>query len=265
MVRSFTVLLAATWPALAPAAVPPAPAAASGYHLAFNEDFDNFDLSPDGGGSHTWYEGVWFNRIHAPLSNISVSSSALKLVWRREQEAFDTSITTLSRDLRHSLAWRYGYFEARIKWDVVPGAWPALWLIPVPDTNGKATFKDTGESGELDIFEGQGDHPHTFFGTAHDWINLHDHPTSNNSFPLPATADLAQYHTYGLLWVPGKVTWYFDDQTLHSEALPGIFDRQDYFIVVSMQEGADWKANNLSEVDATQMTLTADWIRVWQK
>ena len=131
------------------------PPAASGYHLAFNEDFDHLDLSPDGAGTHTWYEGVWFDPKHAPLSNMSASASALTLAWRRNQEAPDTSITTLSRDLRHSQAWRYGYFEARMKWDLTPGAWPALWLIPVPDAKGKATYQDTEESGEIDIFEGR--------------------------------------------------------------------------------------------------------------
>lgn len=243
----------------------PAPVPAFGYHLVFDEDFDNFDLSPDGGGAHTWYEGVWFNRKHAPLSNISASSSALTLTWKRSQDAPDTSITTLSKDLRHSQSWRYGYFEARMKWDVVPGAWPAIWLIPVPDERGKATWKDTGESGELDIFEGQGDQPHTFFGTLHDWIHLHDNPTKNNAFQLPPTIDLNEYHTYGLLWAPGNIAWYFDGRLLHSEPAPQIFDHQNFFAVLSMEEGADWKANNLKGVTATQMTMTVDWFRVWQK
>lgn len=242
-----------------------APPAAPNYHLVFNENFHDFDLSPDGSGVHRWYEGVWFNPKHAPLSNISASSAGVNLVWRRNQPAFDTSITTLSRDFRHFQAWRYGYFEARMKWDVTPGAWPALWLIPVPDRGGKATWNDTGESGELDIFEGQGSQPHMFFGTIHDWIDLHDHPSRTNAFPLPANTDLSQFHTYGLLWAPGKVTWYFDGQPLHSEPTPAVFDHQNYFLVVSMQEGEDWKANNLKGVDATKMELSVEWIRVWQK
>ncbi|HTA43053.1 MAG TPA: glycoside hydrolase family 16 protein [Bryobacteraceae bacterium] len=258
------LILMSAWTSLMAGAIAP-PTQASGYHLVFNEDFRNLDLSPDGNGEHTWYEGVWFNQKHAPMSNISPTSSGLTLVWRRGQEAFDTSITTLAKNLRHSRSWRYGYFEARMKWDTVRGAWPALWLIPVPTPDGKATWKDTGESGEIDIFEGQGDQPHTFFGTVHDWINLHDHPSGNNAFPLPSGTNFDQFHSYGLLWTPGKVTWYFDNQPLHSEATPAIFDHQDYFVVASMQEGEDWKANNLAGVSATQMTMTVDWIHIWQK
>lgn len=249
MLRLIALLSTSLFVSAAPPAVP-------GYRLVFSEGFTHFDLSPDGRGSHTWYEGVWFNRKHAPLSNISASPSGLTLVWRRNQPSFDTSITTLSPDFRHALAWRYGYFEARMKWDVTPGAWPALWMIPVPDKNPK--------SGELDIFEGQGDHPHTFYGTIHEWTGHQDHPSADNHFPLPGTIDLSHYHTYGVLWLPGKVTWYLDDHPLHSEATPPVFDRQHYFLVVGMQEGSDWQSGNLSGVDSNSMALTVQWIRVWQ-
>src|ERR1700674_1050241 len=37
------------------------------YKLVFADDFNTLDLSPDGLGIHTWYEGVWFNKKHAPL------------------------------------------------------------------------------------------------------------------------------------------------------------------------------------------------------
>lgn len=238
----------------------------AGYTLAFDEEFDHLDLSADGGGTHTWYEGVWFNPKHAPLSNIVNASSELSLVWTRTQPSADTSITTLSRNKQHHMAWRYGYFEARMKWDVVPGAWPALWLLPVQDAAWEAGAPNSvRESGEIDIFEGQGDHPGTFFGTIHDWVDLHDTSSKNNQFPLASSIDLSKYHTYGLLWIPGQVTWYLDGHALHSEPTPAIFDREDFFIVASMQEGVDWKANNLTGVSAATMSLTMDWLRVWKR
>lgn len=242
-----------------------APSQAAGYSLAFHDEFDSLDLSPDGLGDHTWYEGVWFNHKHAPLSNISVSSSILSLAWRRGQQSPDTSITTLSRDKRYSHTWRYGYFEARMRWDVVNGAWPAFWLIPLQDATGQAVYGGAKETGEIDVFEGQGDHPRTFYGTVHDWLNQHDTANKNNAFALPSGTDLSQFHTYGLLWTPGKVSWYLDDQLLHSESAPPIMDKQDFFVVIGMQEGANWKYGNLSGVSSSVMTMGVDWIRVWQK
>jgi beta-glucanase (GH16 family) len=243
---------------------PAPPPQAQGYKLAFAGEFDRLDLSPDGRGIHAWYEGIWFNHQHASRKNIFVANSMLCLEWERGQGAVDTSITTFSPQAGNNGAWRYGYFEARLRWDVVKGAWPAFWLIPVEDATGQDIYNGTKESGEIDIFEGQGDHPHVFYGTIHDWVNLRDHANKNNFFALPGNVDLSQFHTYGLLWTPGKVTWYLDNQPLHSESTPAIFDRQDFFLVLTMQEGDDWKAGNLSGVTAPRMALNVDWVRVWQ-
>ncbi len=237
-----------------------------GYHLVFHDDFDSLDLSPDGNGDHTWYEGVWFSKKHAPLSNISASSSILALTWRRNQESPDTSITTLSHDTRHFRAWRYGYFEARAKWDVVNGAWPAFWLIPVQDAQRVNLYNGVRESGEIDIFEGQGDHPHTLYTTVHDLTNsTQDSANRNNTVQLSPDIDLSHFHNYGLLWTSGKLTWYLDGEEIHAEPAAPIFDKQDYYIVLGSQEGVDWKAGDLNGVSAPAISLHVDWVRVWQK
>lgn len=242
-----------------------APPQAKGYRLVFADDFRTLDLSPDGMGAHTWFEGFWWSQKHAPLSNISPSGSVLSLKWQRGQDAPHTSITTLSRDAKHFQAWRYGYFEARMRWDVVPGAWPAFWLIPVQDATGQNIYNGTKESGEIDVFEGLGDHPRTFCGTIHDWVGGHDKPSEDNTFQLPSDTELSQFHVYGLLWTPGKVTWYFDNRPLHSESTPAIFDKQDFFLVLGMQEGVNWKYGDLSGVTAPSMTMNVNWVRVWQQ
>ncbi len=242
-----------------------APPQVSGYHLVFEDDFTAFDLSPDGKGAHTWHEGVWWSEKHAPLTNISASGGMLTLKWQRSQNTPDTSITTFSRDKQHFTAFRYGYFEARMRWDVVRGAWPAFWLIPVQSATSQNVYNGTKEAGEIDIFEGQGDHPRTFYGTIHDWVGSDHKRSGTNTFHLPKNTDLAQFHVYGLLWTPGRVTWYFDNQPLHSEPTPPVYDKQDFFIVLGMQEGVDWTYSNMSGVTAPEMNLHVNWIRVWQK
>jgi len=245
---------------------PPGPLAQKGgYQLVFHDEFDALDLSPNGLGDHVWYEGVWFNQKHAPLSNISDSASQLSLNWQVNQGCDDTSITTLAHDKRHFRAWRYGYFEARAKWDVVPGAWPAIWLIPVQDATRVDLYNGVRESGEIDIFEGQGDQRHTLFATVHDWVNNHDSANKNNVVHLSGSTDLSQFHDYGLLWEPGRVTWYLDGKQTHSEPVPAIFDKQDYYLVLSMQEGAKWKSGDLTGVSDAVMNMTVDWVHVWQK
>jgi hypothetical protein len=245
---------------------PPAPIAGiGGYKLVFQDDFDSLDLSPNGFGDHKWYEGIWFNKKHAPLSNISASSSILSLNWTPGQGSDDTSITTLSHDTRHFHAWRYGYFEARMKWDVVKGAWPAFWLISVQDAKRVDVYDGVRETGEIDIMEGQGDHPHEIYTTVHDWTNsTHDAANKNNTVRLSPDIDFSQFHTYGLLWTPGKLAWYLDGRQIHTEVASPIFDKQDYYIVIGSQESVNWKSGDLTGVSASNINLSVDWVRVWQ-
>ena len=148
-----------------------------------------------------------------------------------------------------------------MKWQPEQGAWPAVWLIPV-----QAAADGPHESGEIDIFEGQGSQPRTFFATIHHWYGSHDLENSSlrNHFPLPPETDFREFHTYGLLWVPGRMTWYFDGLPLHSEPTFEIFDKQDYYLILSMQEGSNWKEGDLTGVSAQRLSLSVDWVRVWQ-
>jgi hypothetical protein len=240
-------------------------ASSSGYQMVFHDEFDTLNLSPNGTGSYSWYDGVWFSHKLAPLGNISVSNSILTLLWTAGQPSFDTSITTMSRDKTHYQAWRYGYFEARLRWDVVSGAWPAFWMIPIQDAFATDIYAGQKESGEIDIFEGQGSQPHTFFATIHDWVNLKDSANLNNVVNLSPSVDMSQFHTYGLLWIPGQMTWYLDGVPIHSEMARPIFDLQNFFVVIGMQEGANWTSGNMTGVTATSMKMDVDWFRVWQK
>ena len=156
-------------------------------------------------------------------------------MWQQGQGPDDTSIETFAQNNSNYRAWRYGYFEARMKWDVTTGAWPAFWLTPVETALGLDFYNGVQEQGEFDIFEGQGDEPHTFFGTIHDWKNGVGTANSNNTWPLGQSVDFSQYHTYGMLWTPGQVTWYFDNQPLMSAPTPAVVDQQHYLMILAMQ------------------------------
>ncbi len=150
-----------------------------------------------------------------------------------------------------------------MKWDVTVGAWPAFWMIPVEGIWGAP------ETGELDVFEGQGSTPQTFYGTIHDWVVVNGTPiqaannNGSNSYKLSGV-DFTQWHTYGVLWVPGKVTWYFDNTPILSAATYPIFDQQNYFLLFTTQEGVDWTSGDTTGVTATSMNLYIDWVKVWQ-
>ncbi|MDP9053036.1 MAG: glycoside hydrolase family 16 protein [Acidobacteriota bacterium] len=244
------------------------PPQAAGYKLAFHDEFDSLDLSPGTAGEHTWYANVWFDHRRPPAENIRVENSQLGLTWKKDQGSDNTSIETASPDGQHVKAWRYGYFEARARWPRVNGAWPAIWMLDSEGVRGENIFGGHKDSGELDIFEGQGDRPGTFFGTIHHWVDnkrIESNSDGRNIYLLHPGADFGQFHNYGVLWEPGKVTWYFDDRPLHSEKTYAVFDRQSYFLILGMQEGVNWKSGDLSGLRNSEMTMYVDWVRVWQK
>ena len=246
----------------APQITPPSQAA--GYLLAFSDDFSAFDLSPDGTGNHTWYPGIWWQSTPVPF-NAFVNSSLLDLAWTTGQSPPNTTISSCAPkgDVCH--AFRYGYFEVSMKWDVTTGAWPASWMVPT------RSFASAPETGELDVFEGQGDpaNAQTFFGTIHDWKTINGNAVDvantngRNAYRL-AGVDFSVLHTYGMLWVPGRVTWYLDNQPVLSSATYPIFDQQNYYLMLGAQEGVNWAYGNMTGVTATSLHLYAAWVRVWQ-
>ena len=235
------------------------PPQASGYNLVFSDDFTSLDLSPNSYGNYTWYNPGMFWQKPAPYSNIAVGDSAVTLTWTSGQSPANTSIATAAKNGSYYRAWRYGYFEARMKWDAVTGSWPAFWMMPVQGiTCGKC------EEGELDIFEGQGTSG-MYYGTIHDWYaGGGQQQNSPNYHPFPSGTDVTQYHTYGVLWVPGYVTWYFDNQEMGSAPTYSIFDQQNYYLILGSQEGVNWSYGNTRGVTASSISISVDWVHVWQ-
>lgn len=245
----------------------PCQAAAAGYtHLVFGEDFKNFDLSPDGGGIHRWYQGLDWDKNIPPQSQIVAGPDGLTLKWLASQREppCETSIQTLALDHSRARVWRHGYFEFKIKWDPVPGSWPAIWM-----TSARAHIHPDSEPlGEIDIFEGRGaDAVPTFHGTIHrstgSRAGVADAINSNADQPVPGT-DWRQWHVIGLLWRPGFVSWYLDDRLLMTAPTFTTNESEDLFLVLGSQEGAGWNYCDKTGVVATELDLHVQWVRVYQ-
>jgi hypothetical protein len=241
-------------PSPAPTGVTP-PSQAAGYGLVFSEDFSHFNMSPNDSGSYTWYNpGNWFEKP-APLSNISVSGDVLDLIWTNGQGTYDTSISTATANGPHYQAWQHFYIEVSMAWDVTAGSWPAIWMEPIQQVTGQSG----AHQGEIDIFEAQGNS--TFYGTLHDWHDTNGNHQEDGVTKL--TADLGQSHTYGLLWTPGQMTWYFDNKPLFSQPSYPIMESQYYYLILGDQEGSNWTyGNGASSVGSLWMKF--NWVHIFQ-
>lgn len=233
------------------------PAAAPTYQLKFHDDFNVLDLNAtrDPRKVSTWVEGIYYNECN-PQADISVTNSVLSLKWHREACG--------QTDVSAMLVFRYGYFEARLRFNPVLGMWPAFWMEPVEAINGAT------HTGEIDIMEFMGDDLAHIFTTWHEWQGSTDlaNNADSNAVVLPADFDSRAWHKYGMLWTPGQAVWYLDDAQVNASALPPIFDEQHFFPIVSMLEGINWIPGDLvganGEQVANSLELQADYVRVWQ-
>ena len=118
------------------------------------------------------------------------------------------SFTSGRFDTQGKVAFLYGYIEARIKMPKGSGNWPAFWML---GTN--ITSIGWPNSGEVDIAEG--------FGNAKTRASSAIHYSTNgsgccgNHLYDDIRYDIGQdysadFHTYGLAWLPNEIKFYVD-------------------------------------------------------
>ena len=166
--------------------------------------------------------------------------------------------------------------EMRAKLPRGLGVWPAFWLNPGVETP-SGTFSATPWPPEIDIFEfyvWQGrDRPRALegavqvaghpeaYGNPHDIMSL-----MHNGRYQPGVDFSADFHVFGLDWVPNAPIWVVDGRKI-KQTVYDWGDAPPAHILVTNQIGM-----NLKGVDLTGMTAneadwdyTVDYLRVWQR
>ncbi len=259
----------------------PLPAVEAGYKmLVFNDDFDSInsiDVNGTKESGYKWYvdRPIWGSGITEP-SAYSVSNSVLMLTSTGWTASWALSSFSPTGNVGHSF--RYGYFEARIRFDPTLGtkskSWPAWWSLSTYHSR----VNNMDHWAELDFFEaytgGYANYTGSFVGTIHDWADSSKthYQNKNNWQQLPKNTDFNYWHIYGCLWTPGKITWYFDDKPLMT---------QTYFATAPPAPLANGTitptpAGIYSILDTdpagmllilgsdTEWPIFVDWVRVWQ-
>jgi len=251
----------------------PRPIAGKGYREVFRDDFER--LNRRVWDNHIWYDGRprrgWrgFQTVAHGVLHLRTSRN---YTYPEGRWPINTVTTKSSRRL-----FRYGYFEARMRWTAGRGAWPGFWLFSYrhatnpdwPHVNRYCARHGLPVArcyaAELDVFEGQGSEPDEFFGTIHrNSCNCYGSPDAqngDNSRRLPS--DLGKsWHTYAALWTPTRITWYLDDHRLFSAS---VYDstKQRMFLLLQMWVGGWTEDPDASTPDPLETQV--DYVSVWQR
>lgn len=160
---------------------------------------------------------------------------------------------------------RYGYFEARVKLPTARGLWPAFWMMPDRgEESGLDMWKrrDTGDGAmEIDILEHLCE-----WGPGRNNVAVHwdgygaDHKQWGSTHvyfgPTPDG-----WHNFGLLWEPGKLTWFIDGKKVIEWENARVSDVASY-LKLNIQMGG-WAAK---DVDLSKLpdVMEVDYVRAWQ-
>ena len=234
---------------------PPRPIAGRGYRLVFADPFKRLRR-------RVWDNREWWN-TPPPRRSQYVRRGVLHLVSRRSQGYENIAVTTFSS----RKIFKFGYFEARMKWTKGVASWPAFWLLSNAWARRGGNDCSLGiRAAELDVFEGYGHYPRVFTGTIHRHSATHVCPSPpdaiNSNNWQPQRADLTRrFHTYAARWTPRRVTWYVDQRRMMSWPTFGTTDTK-MFILLSMQVTDDPPTDSSTP---NALHTKVNWVRVWQK
>jgi beta-glucanase (GH16 family) len=187
----------------------------------------------------------------------------LHVVARKTADGGYTSARLKTLGLK---SFQHGRIEARIRIPAGQGMWPAFWMLG--DDIQKVRWPACGE---LDIMENIGKKPDTIHGS------IHGPGFVGTSIGLPyrlanGKAFAKAFHSYGMIWSPGKIQYYVDDPakpyaTFTPRDLPANatwpFDDRKFFLILNLAVGGDWPGNPDARTKFPAEMLV-DYVRVWQ-
>ncbi len=230
--------------------------AASGYTLAFSDDFATVP-------GKTWENNWWYDLAsetpceQAFLPGTVTGSAAGLDMHIQSLENFPACQSPLvpyswaHLDSYGQFAQRLGYFEARIQSSAVGGTLTAFWLLP-----------ENGDwPPELDIEEIRGDVPATAYMTNH--VGQHNRQTQ---FQFTAPQSLGHaFHTYGALVTETAITWYIDG-VQEGQTRRGAGEQAKLFPIFSLYTGTcgDGWAGCPSQTTGWSADVYVQWIQIWK-
>jgi beta-glucanase (GH16 family) len=150
-------------------------------------------------------------------------------------------------------AFQYGYVEMRARLPQGQGLWPAFWLL-------KEVQPAVVEwPPEIDVFEVLGLEPTKVYMT--NWYGTERSPVSQQfSYVGPDTS--SAFHTYGIDWQPGRITWYIDgvERAEVTEHVPATA----MYLIVNLAVGGNWPGAPDSSTEFPAEVLV-DYIRVYSQ
>lgn len=164
------------------------------------------------------------NPFSTDTAGLTITARRIPPAWRSAfgGREYASGLLTSYRLFRQ----RYGYFEIRARFPAGKGLWPAFWLAPA----------NLSWPPEIDVVEMLGNRPDRLNVTLHRRDRRGgDRPTG---FVVTVPNMTHRFHTYGALWTPHYVAWYFDGHRVAFTRADRV--RTPMYLLVNLAVGGDW-------------------------
>ena len=230
----------------------PAPERASDvlkdYQLAWSDDFEGDSLDT---AKWRYRTGPRHWSVNLP-ENVSVADGKLRIALKKERSG-DLDYTAGGVITKE--AFRYGYYEARIKMPPGKGWHTSFWLMNHDIPSGTDQPKQ-----EIDICEQDSIDRRQYWVNVHKWQGEH---TSHGHKRIPTPDLSADFHAWGAEFTPEYVKFFFDGRLVATTDV-GHFEHGDHHIwltsIASHLGGTD-------RVDDANLPAYAeyDWVRDYER
>lgn len=246
--------------------------------LLWSDDFDGHRLDPSKWSFRA--TGLRHDGVLTPEA-VSVGDGMLTIKTYTESGKHYSGMISTQQDGYGGFEQKYGYFEARMRFNSAPGQWSAFWLQSPTVGN---PMGDPARAGvEMDVVEHRArclrppsQAPPDVCAPATDITNRVQHgliwdgygdesqATVRLSDPWPWFGNGA-WHDWALRWSPSELRFYFDGAPVWSMSGP-ISQRSEY-IILSSEVGrfmaGDIPADGYGARSKTATNVQVDYVRVW--
>lgn len=144
----------------------------------------------------------------------------------------------------------YGYVEMSAQVPSSASLLPAFWMLPI----------DRSWPPEIDIMEAPGHETATFSAGSH-WTEGTPAQNKASGCKIPSPGFAGGFHTYGVLWQPDRIVYYFDRVAVAQIATKAGQDKP-FYLMVNMAVGGDWQGFAKADTPFPQQ-MKVDWIAAY--
>ncbi len=264
------------------ACAPPANAA-SYAPLAWSDEFDGHSLDP----------ARWAHRATGPRSDghltadaVSVADGVLTIkTYTEGGRHYSGMIGTQPQPGFAGFEQRYGYFEARVRFDSAPGMWSAFWLQS--PTIGVPIGSPEPAGVEMDIAEHRAScpaaativsaptcpHGQDISDRAQRALIWDGYAAELRKVLVKLSEPLAgmgngSWHTWAMRWTANDVTFYFDGAPIGSASAPtSPISQRTQYLILSSEVGEFFAgaipAAGYGSRETSTTSMQVDYVRVW--